>query len=221
MRRQRDEIRSLLEALVDMADDAGENLRRAAKAFLEKNPHAVGEIAERDERLDHLENAIDSRCLRITALFQPEADDLRTVFMAAKINNDLERIGDHALNIAERAADLAAHPDCTVFPEFSRIADLARKMVEDSITAFVARDSALAKSVIHSDDEMDALYEQVIQDVLLKDPERDLDREAVIAMVLAAKEFERIADLATNLAEDVIFIVEGVQVRHRPEAIQK
>jgi len=217
MRRQREEIRELLESLVSMADEAVESLHQAIDAFMSKDPHAQVDINRRDERIDAMENANDARCLRIFALYKPEADDLRTVVMALKIINDLERIGDHAINIAERAAELAAVPDTQILPQFQRLGAHARGMVNDAVTAFIARDSTLAKAIIHRDHEVDRLFREVVSSTIVDDPEHNLPREAVIAMVFCAKELERVADLATNLAEDVIFIADGVQVRHELE----
>ncbi|MGC8724441.1 MAG: phosphate signaling complex protein PhoU [Acidobacteriota bacterium] len=214
MSREREEIRSLMENIVAMADEVGRVLRAAAQAFTSCDPNSAADLYQRDEAIDRMENANDARCLRILALFQPAADDLRTVFMALKINNDLERIGDHALNIAERSADLSAFPTSALAEHFARMTELTLGMLSDAITAFVARDTALAKAVIARDDEADDLLSRSIREVLTQDWHDRSQRESAVAVVFAAKEFERIADLCTNLAEDVVFMAEGTLLKH-------
>ncbi len=214
MSREREEIKGLVESVVTMADEVGGFLRTAADAFLASDTSVLDALYEKDESIDRMENAIDARCLRILALYQPAADDLRTVFMCLKINNDLERIGDHALNIAERAADVPRGADPSLSEAFARMRELDMGMLGDCVTAFVAGDSALAKSVLERDDEADELFRQVVTSVVGRHWEGRPDREAAVALVFAAKEFERIADLCTNLAEDVVFIAEGTTLKH-------
>ena len=214
MTKERDEMRNLMEAIVEMADEVGRFLRTTAEAFVSGNTTILPELYQRDQSIDKMENANDARCLRILALYQPAADDLRTVFMALKINNDLERIGDHALNIAERGADLSSPPVPALWDLFSRMSDLALGMLGDAITAFVSRDSALAKNVIERDDEADRMLHEIILEVLTREWRDRPERESAIALVFAAKEFERVADLCTNLAEDVVFMAEGTILKH-------
>ncbi len=214
MTKERDEMRNLMEAIVEMADEVGRFLRATADAFVTGNTAILPELYQRDEAIDKMENANDARCLRILALYQPAADDLRTVFMALKINNDLERIGDHALNIAERGAELSSPPVPALWDLFSRMSDLSLGMLGDAITAFVSRDSALAKNVIERDDEADRMLHEIILEVLTREWRDRPERESAIALVFAAKEFERVADLCTNLAEDVVFMAEGTILKH-------
>ncbi len=214
MSREREEINGLIESVVAMADEVGAFLKTAADAFLAGDTSALDRLYEKDEAIDRMENAVDARCLRILALYQPAADDLRTVFMCLKINNDLERIGDHALNIAERAADLHPSAEPAFAEAFARMRELDMGMLGDCITAFVGRDSALAKSVLERDDEADELFRQVVSGVVGRHWDDRPEREAAVALVFAAKEFERIADLCTNLAEDVVFIAEGTTLKH-------
>jgi phosphate transport system protein len=217
MGKEREEIRGLMESLVAMADEVGVMLSSAMDAFGKNPSRTVEELTEKDKTIDRMENLHDSRCLRILALYQPEADDLRTVFMALKINNDLERIGDHALNIAERAETLSKPLLPVLRDRLDRMGILARGMLSDAITAFVARDSALAKSITTRDDEADNYLRATIQDVLLQEGRDEPFLETGIAVVLAAKELERIADLCTNIAEDVVFMAEGVTIKHSGE----
>ncbi len=214
MSREREEIKGLVESVVTMADEVGGFLRTAADAFLASDTSVLDALYEKDESIDRMENAIDARCLRILALYQPAADDLRTVFMCLKINNDLERIGDHALNIAERAADVPPGADPSLSDAFARMRELGMGMLGDCVTAFAARDVALARSVLERDDEADELFRAVVSGVVGRHWEDRPGREAAVALVFAAKEFERIADLCTNLAEDVVFIAEGPTLKH-------
>ena len=213
MTREREEIRTLMESVVTMADEVSAFLRSATDAFLSGDSAGLERLYARDEAIDRMENATDAKCLRILALYQPAADDLRTVFMALKINNDLERIGDHALNIAERGAEMAA-PVPILQEEFARMSELSLAMLSDAITAFVARDTALAKNILTRDDEADDLLRRVIDGVLTRHWESRAERETAVALVFAGKEFERIADLATNIAEDVVFMTEGTLIKN-------
>jgi len=214
MSRDREEIRNLMASLVSMADEVGKFLRAASEAFMARDIDALPLLHERDGEIDRMENANDAKCLRILALYQPAADDLRTVFMALKINNDLERIGDHALNIAERAVEAAASPAPILSDKFQRMTELTLGMLGDAIGAFISVDAELAKSIIARDDEADDLLRDSIGAVLSEAWRSRPERETAVAMVFAAKEYERIADLCTNIAEDVIFMAEGKNIKH-------
>ena len=218
MIKDREETRNLLESLVAMADEAGVMLAQAMKTFSASTHEQVQLLREMDRLIDRMENLHDSKCLRILALYQPEADDLRTVFMALKINNDLERIADHALNVAERGESLKEPLPSILRDRLDHMGRLAQGMLGDAVTAFVARDTALAKNVIERDDEADELLRETVQDVILQENTHGATLETAIAIVLAAKELERIADLCTNIAEDVVFMAEGVNIKHGEEA---
>jgi phosphate transport system protein len=214
MSKSREEIRSLMESLVAMADEVGVMLSKATNAFGRTESDCAVELAERDREINRMENVHDTKCLRILALYQPEADDLRTVFMAFKINNDLERIADHCLNVAERADHLGAPPPPFFRNCLERMGALCQGMLSDAITAFVAKDSALAKNVINRDDEADDLLKAAVDGVLNRAEDLGCDIETSVVVVLGAKELERIADLCTNIAEDVVFMAEGTLVKH-------
>ncbi|MCI4398807.1 MAG: phosphate signaling complex protein PhoU [Acidobacteria bacterium] len=215
MGKEREEIRNLMESLVAMADEVGVMLNMAIQAFSNPEPGAALKLREKDKRINRMENIHDAKCLRILALYQPEADDLRTVFMALKINNDLERIGDHAINVGERAESLAAPPPQAYKSRIERMGHLSLGMLSDALTAFVARDTALAKNVISRDDEADDLLRETIEEMLKPESVQCADMEMAISIVLAAKELERVADLCTNLAEDVVFMAEGETIKHQ------
>jgi len=217
MAREREEIRSLMESLVAMSDEVGVVLAAALKTFGRPDPGTTATLVERDKVINRMENAHDAKCLRILALYQPEADDLRTVFMALKINNDLERIADHSLNVAERAESMGVPPPPPCRLRLERMGTLAQGMLTDAITAFVARDSALAKNVIGRDDEADDLLREIVREVLHEEGAASAGIEIAVSVVLAAKELERIADLCTNIAEDVVFMAEGTNLKHKGE----
>ncbi len=215
MAKMRDEIQNLLGAVAEMADEAGRLLQAASRAFLACDGSALETVREGERATNRMEMANDARCLRILALYQPEADDLRSVLMALKINNDLERIGDHALNVAERAGQAGSFPTAGLQERFERMAEVCLTMLRDAVTAFVARDSALAKAVIERDDEVDDLLRAIISDVLEAGWNERAHRQSALALVFAAKDFERVADLCTNLAEDVVFMAEGTTLKHQ------
>jgi phosphate transport system protein len=217
MAKEREEIRNLMESLVAMSDEVGVVLAAALKSFGRPDTGATAALVERDKVINRMENANDAKCLRILALYQPEADDLRTVFMALKINNDLERIADHALNVAERAESMGVPPPPPCRQRLDHMGTLAQGMLADALTAFVARDSALAKNVIGRDDEADELLREIVREVLHREAAAAAGIEVAIGIVLAAKELERIADLCTNIAEDVVFMAEGTNLKHRGE----
>jgi phosphate transport system protein len=161
-----------------------------------------------------MENEIDSKCLRILALYQPEADILRTVTMAMKINNDLERIGDHAINIAERGVTIGGTLPENIFKKLEQMSGITKAMLSDVLTAFIARDSASAKSVVAKDDEVDALIKEIINLSLFGEDAKSIEREKALAVTSAARELERIADLITNICEDIVYMTDGTNIRH-------
>ncbi|MBI4238939.1 MAG: phosphate signaling complex protein PhoU [Deltaproteobacteria bacterium] len=187
----------------------------AMAAVAERDPLTVPAILARDEEVDRLEIAIDAQCLNLLALHQPMASDLRLIIIALRANKDLERMGDLAVNIAHTAQDLLGAPPDTVPTALAAMATQVRQMVSDALNAFVRRDAALARTVCARDDEVDArnhaLFEQMLQQ-MEQSPAAIRPATGVIAI---AGHLERIADHATNLAEEVIFIVEGEDIRHR------
>jgi phosphate transport system protein len=160
----------------------------------------------------HIE--IDSRCFKLLALHQPMAVDLRAIVSAVKINTDLERVGDLAINIAEAVRRYMRHPPVKELIDIPRMAEIAQSMLRDSLDSYVRRDIALAQSVLNQDDELDALKTQVFRDLLtymLQDPSTI---EPGLDLILISRHLERIGDHATNIAEDVIFMVSARDVRH-------
>ena len=161
------------------------------------------------------EVAIEEECLKILALHQPVASDLRFVVGVMKVNNDLERMGDQAVNIAEHAKFIAENPPLGVPLDYHRMADVVRTMVRSSLDAQVNRDTDLARKVCLMDDEVDQLHSgmfEVLEARMKQDPD---EIERAVRYLSASRDLERIADLATNIAEDVVFMVEGEVIRHR------
>jgi phosphate transport system protein len=190
-------------------------VREATRSLTERDSSAAQKIIEEDPVINALENEIDEECIRLLALRQPKATDLRLITTTMKINTDLERMGDLAVDIAERAQELNGEPPIKPYIDIPRMAEMAQGMVKDALDAFVRGDAALARAVIDRDDAVDALTVQIFNELMIfmvRDPEI-IPRAARITYV--AKYLERLADHATNIVEMVIFLVEGRIVRHQ------
>lgn len=190
---------------------------QAITALQERNTELSAGVHELDLTIDQQEVKIEEECLKILALHQPVATDLRFVVCVMKVNNDLERMGDLAINIAERASYLSSHEPLGVPLDFHRMAELAREMVKESLSALLNLDTDLARKVLAKDDEVDEINRQmfeILEEIMLKDP---TTIRRAIHLLSASRHLERIADLATNIAEDVVFLVEGEVIRHLPE----
>jgi phosphate transport system protein len=167
-----------------------------------------------DEPINALHVEIDNRCFKLLALHQPMATDLRAIVSAVKINTDLERVGDLAVNIAEAAKRYATHPPVKKLIDIPQMGDIAQEMLHDALDAFVRRDTVLAQAVLNEDDRLDGLKTQIFRELLdymLKDPGTV---EPALDLILVSRHLERIGDHATNIAEDVIFMVSALDVRH-------
>jgi phosphate transport system protein len=212
-----DDLRTLKNRLLSMGALVEERARQAVQALMERRLELAEEVIAGDQEVNDLQIEIDDRCLKLLALQQPMASDLRLITAAMKINADLERIGDQAVNIAENAAQLLAHPPLKPWLDLPRMAEMAQQMTRDALDAFVRRDPALARNVLERDDEVDQLKDQnfrVLLTYMMADPGTI---ERALALILVARNLERIADHATNIAEDVIFLVEAKDVRHHHE----
>jgi len=215
------EIENLKKKILGMSAEVEESLRNAVEALVKRDVRLAQVVMDGDRRIDHMEVEIEEDCLKILALHQPVAIDLRYVVAVLKINNDLERIGDEAVNVAERAAYLATHPPIDLPLDFKGMATKAQFMVSRSIDALVNLDTAVAQHVRASDDEVDEMNRhmyQLIQEYVGTHPERVTES---IHLLSTSRHLERIADQATNIAEDVIYMVEGEIVRHQPEDFSK
>jgi phosphate transport system protein len=209
------ELESLKSQLLGMASLVEEAIFRSVKALVDRNEELARAVISSDEAINTMEVEIDDACVRLLALHQPAAIDLRYITSALKINSDLERMGDQAVNIAERTLELVKEPLLKPLIDIPRMAELAQKMVKDSLDAFVRKDTRLARDVCRRDDEVDSLNDQVFRELLtymMQDP-RTITR--AVHLLLVGRHLERIADHATNIAEDVIYLVEGQTVKHR------
>lgn len=211
------EVDNLKKKILYMGAQTEEVVRKAVEALITRNATLATTVIESDEVLDHLEVEIEEECLKILALHQPVAIDLRYVVAVLKINNDLERIGDLAVNIAERAAYLSSLTPLDVPLDFKGMSDKTQLMLKRCLDSLVNMDTTLARQVRASDDEVDTINRemyQILEDYIRTHPERVSES---LHLLSVARHLERIADQATNIAEDVIYTVEGEIVRHQTE----
>ena len=209
-----EELQQLKEKLLRMSSLVEEIIATSLKALLDRDVKLAERVIHEDKAIDMFEIEIDELSLRLLALYQPQAGDLRFITSSMKINNDLERIGDLAVNIAHRTLDLIKIPPLKSLSDILQMANAAQAMLRDSLNAFVNKDPALAEEVCKRDDVVDNFNHQIFIKLLtdkLKDHE---GIERAIDLILVAKNLERIADHATNIAEDVIFFVEGKTIKH-------
>jgi phosphate transport system protein len=200
-----------------MASRSEEQVRDALTAVKRRDAQAAQHSIERDREIDALELDIEERAIALLARRQPMATDLRTLVSTLKISNDLERVGDHAVNIAQCAKRLAEAVPLPNLSELDRMADVSTEMLRDSIAAFIGRDADLARDVCRRDDQVDRYNDSVFRVMLAEMSRNPNALVAALQMMLVARNLERIADLATNLGEDVIYIVEAKTVKHHAE----
>ena len=218
VRHFQEELEQLKARLLEMGGLAEEQVRLAIKGLVDRDHELIERVLVEDEPINRLHIEIDNRCFTLLALYQPMAADLRTIVAAVKINTDLERVSDLAINIAEAAVRYLSHPPVKALIDIPRMADIAYGMLRDALDAFVRRDTALAQRVLDADDGLDALKTQVFRELLtymLQDVETI---EPALDLILVSRHLERIGDHATNIAEDVIFMVSAQDVRHHPPA---
>lgn len=208
------QLEALRGRLLRMAGMVENMIGDAVRALLERDVALAKETIERDHAVNRLEVEADEQCLLILARWQPVASDLRFLTIAFKMVTDLERIGDLAVNICERAVDLAGRPLVWPNEEMEEMARLSRRMVHQGVDAFLKSDAALAQAVIEQDDAVDVLYGQAFEHVLQVMQQHPEDLAGGIHALSVLKWLERIADHATNLSELVIFMVKGKDIRH-------
>jgi phosphate transport system protein len=214
VRHFQEELQQLKGRLLEMGGLAEEQVRLAIKGLVDRDRELIDRVLVSDEPLNALHIEIDGRCFTLLALYQPMAVDLRAIVAAVKINTDLERVGDLAINIAEAARQYATHPPVKKLIDIPRMATVAQRMLRDALDAFVRRDTDLAQQVLNEDDVLDALKTQIFRELLtymLQDPSTI---EPALDLILISRHLERIGDHATNVAEDVIFMVSAKDVRH-------
>jgi phosphate transport system protein len=214
-----DQLSSLKEQLLGMSSKAEERTDLAVEALLTRDVEKAHLVIEGDVDLNRLEVEVEQAAVELLALQQPMARDLRFIIGAIKVSNDLERVGDHAVNIAESAIRLAEKPKVSIrIPEIEVMARRARKMLSDSLDAFIRADGALGRKVCRDDDVVDSLHDSVFRVLLthmLADPKTITPS---LELLLAGRNLERIADLATNIGEDAVYLAEGKQIKHHQEA---
>lgn len=213
-RHYEDELRDLQHKLLEMGGFVEKQVADAVHALVHRDADAARLTIERDKTVNRMDVEIDDLCLRLLALHQPAARDLRLITTALKITTDLERAGDLAENICERAIELSEEPQLKPFIDIPRMAEIAQSMLHDALDAFVREDVDLALRVCAEDDRIDELTHQVFRELILfmmEDP-RTISR--AIRTSFVAKYLERVADHATNIAEMVIFMVKGKSIRH-------
>jgi len=210
-----EELEELKNRLLFMGGLAEERVRAAVSALVMRDRGRIAEVMSGDASINRLHLEIDDRCFKILALYQPVAVDLRIVVSTVKINKDLERVGDLAVNIAEAAERYVAHEPVKPLIDLPRMGDIAQSMLHDALNAFVSRNVETAEKVLARDDLLDALKDQIFRELLthlLGEPRKI---EPAVQLILISRHLERVGDHATNVAEDVIFIVEGRDVRHQ------
>lgn len=218
---QRRAMDALKEKLLVLGARAEESVFRAIRSVEEHDENLALEVIEGDYVIDQMEVEIEEECLKILALYQPVAIDLRFIVAVLKMNNDLERIGDVSVNIAERAVFLARRRPSDTVIEFGAMAEKTQMMLKGSLDALVNMDGRLARRICAADDDVDAMNRDMFTEVQ-EGIRRSLDDlEPLIHMLSISRHLERIADLATNIAEDVIYMVEGEIIRHHAEDFTK
>ena len=209
-----DELQELKTRLLVMGGLAEEQVRVAMQALVDRDTALIDRVLHGDEPINRMHIEIDTRCFTLLALYQPMAVDLRAIVAAVKINTDLERVGDLAINIAEAARRYAAHPPVKRLIDIPAMASVAESMLRDALDSFVRRDTSLAQDVLNRDDQLDALKTQVFRELLTYMLQEASTIEPALDLILISRHLERIGDHATNVAEDVIFMVSARDVRH-------
>lgn len=211
------EVEKLKRKILSVSALVEEGVYRAVIAVQEQDAALAGKVIEADFKIDQMEIEVEEDCLKILALHQPVAVDLRFIVAVMKINNDLERIGDLAANIAERAVFTATQLKKDIPFDFTTMAAKAQLMLRKSLDALVNMDSNQARGVLPVDDEVDTINREMFELVKRTVRDRKGDIEILLHLLMISRHLERIADHATNIAEDVIYMVEGVIVRHKAE----
>lgn len=216
-----EELKGLNEKLLRMASLVEEMISASIRSLMDRNTGMSEDVIKSDDKVNMLEIEIDEESLKLLALHQPAGSDLRFITSAMKINNDLERMGDLAVNIAERSVDLIKQTQLKPLIDIPQMAKITQQMVHDSLTAFINKDSELARQVCRRDDEVDKLNGQVFRELLTYMMEDPKNITRAVDLILVAKHLERIADHATNISEDVVYYVQGTMIKHHIEEKKK
>lgn len=218
MRHFEQDLEILKERLIYMASLAMSNIFLSVKMLTERNEKHVDELLAQEQSINSLQIEIDNLCLKLIALHQPVAADLRFLVSSIKISSELERIGDQAVNISQAAVELAKQPLLKPLVDIPRMAESVQKMVKDAVDSFITRNSSLARDVLQRDDFVDEAKDRTFVE-LLEIMSREADTiPRAMQLILVSRNLERIADHATNIAEDVVYLVEARDVRHHAES---
>ena len=209
-----EDLAELKNRLLYMGSLVEEMIRQVVIALMDRNSEIANKVIDDDKLIDDLEKEIDEMCLRTIALRQPTAGDLRFITSTMKLVTDLERIADIAVNIAERVLELNLEPQLKPYIDLPNMAATVQQMVKDSLDAVVKEDVARAIAIRKQDKDIDQLYQQIFRELLTFMMENPLTITRAMRLIFVAKSFERIADHATNIAEQVLFLVRGKDVRH-------
>jgi phosphate transport system protein len=209
-----EELEQVKQRLLVMAGFAQERVNASMRALVERDRELIADVITGDQTINQFHLEIDDRCFKLLALYQPMAVDLRMIVSALKINTDLERVGDLAVNIGEAAQRYVGHEPVKPLIDLPRMGNMAQGMLHDALDAFVSRNVVGAEAVLAQDDILDALKDQIFRELLTYMLGNPRTIEPGIELILISRHLERIGDHATNIAEDVIFIVEARDVRH-------
>ena len=213
------DLEALKEQLLRMGSRTEAVIQKAIEALKRRDDGLAREVFDDDRAIDRMEIEVDERCVGLLALRQPMASDLRFITAALKIANDLERVGDHAVNIAGNSLRLNTEPQLKPLVDIPRMADMASAMLRDALDAFVRRDAATARRLVRRDDDVDNLNRQLFRELvsfMIEDPST-ITR--AMELILVARNLERVADLANNIAEEVVFIAEARIIKHQAESM--
>jgi len=211
------ELDSLKTMLMKMASMAEENFHNAIKALTERNTPLADQVIEADHRVDALELEIDNAVVDILALQKPVASDLRMIIAALKINNDLERISDHAVNIAQSARTLTESSKVNTYLEIPKMTDVTRWMLRDALDSFLHLEPEKARAVLTRDDQIDDLNRSNARQVINWIREKNLPVEEGLDLIRISRNLERVGDLSTNIAEEVVFLTQARVVKHHAD----
>ena len=214
------DLQHLKDQILMMGESVTTRVRQSIEALVDRKSELANQVIQGDSMIDELEVRIEEEALKILALHQPVATDLRWVIAVLKVNSDLERVGDLAVNLAERAAYLSRHPGIGIRLDFAHMGEAALRMVDECLEALVQLDVELARKVMAADQEVDDMNREMFVALESRMKEDPLLIERAVHYLSASRHLERIADHATNIAEDVLFLVEGIVVRHQHEEFE-
>lgn len=209
-----EDLQALSQELLKMGGLCERMIQSAVKALLERDLGHAGEILRYEEQVNELHVEIDERCMKLLALQGPVASDLRAIIAALKINNDLERIGDQACNISQNTFDLLKTPQVSSQEGLPHMAELAAQMVREALDAYVKRDTSMAEGVLRKEEMVDGLKRQIFDAQLVEMTKDSSQVKRGLGIILIARNLEKVGDHATNVAEDVIFMVKAKDIRH-------